>query len=133
MRAQPNRYEQELLDGFRLVAPPNGAAFHEPEDLQLFLENPHELYMPGPLVVSNLCNLDAVATLSGPFGVGKNGAKEAAVAQAELPHPRHNIPPIHSVLNGTTRLNGSNVPGPLSMPTRSVYSASVSSLGPLPK
>jgi guanylate kinase len=100
----PNEYERNILDYNRSQAPQNGAAFHEQEDLQAFLETPPELYTPGVLVVERLCQLEVVATISGAFGVGKNGAKSKAVELAELPHPPRNVRPIHPVLNGTTRL-----------------------------
>lgn len=100
----PNDFERSILGYNQSLAPQNGAAFHEEEDLRAFLETPPELYVPGVLVVEKLCQLEVVATISGAVGVGKNGAKSKAVELAELPHPPRNVSPIHPVLNGTTRL-----------------------------
>ncbi len=100
----PNDFERSILGYNQSLAPQNGAAFHEEEDLRAFLETPPELYVPGMLVVEKLCKLEVVATISGAVGVGKNGAKSKAVELAELPHPPRNVSPIHPVLNGTTRL-----------------------------
>ncbi|MEI7632036.1 MAG: hypothetical protein WCJ60_01790 [bacterium] len=103
MRSIPNESEKSALEYNQSLAPVNGA-FHDQSDLQLFKDNPREQYLPASVVVDRLCSLDAVATISGPFGVGKNGAKIEAEAQSLLRRPRHNVSVIHSVLNGTTRL-----------------------------
>ena len=103
MHAAPNPEQLAIIESYKRQAPADGP-FHRQEDLHLFLDTPPELYTPGPLVVARLCSLEHVATISGPFAVGKNAAKEAAVSQSVSRHPRHGVSIIHPVLNGTTRL-----------------------------
>lgn len=103
-RTEPNEFERSILTHNLSLAPVNGTAFHEAEDLDAFLAMPPQQYVPDSYVVDRLSALDAVATISGPFGVGKNAAKTEAIVQSSMPHPRGHIPQIHLVLNGTTRL-----------------------------
>ncbi len=104
MRGSPNAFEQSVLDYNRTLAPANGAAFHLPEDAQLFCETDRETYLPNESAIDQLSNLDAVVTLAGAFCAGKNGAKESAVMFSTRAKPWHGVPIIHPVINDTTRL-----------------------------
>ncbi len=87
----PNDFERSILGYNQSLAPQNGAAFHEEEDLRAFLETPTELYVPGMLVVEKLCKLEVVATISGAVGVGVGRATGPGTAgrparQCARPH-----------------------------------------------
>ncbi len=104
MRATPNQFEQAILNFNQSLAPADGNAFHEADDLELFRHTRREEYLPNNEVVVRICGLFAVGILSGAFGVGKNGAKQEAVAMSAYPRPWDNVPQIHPVINKTTRL-----------------------------
>ncbi|MCA9345948.1 hypothetical protein KC960_00480 [Candidatus Saccharibacteria bacterium] len=99
----PSSEELAIIEGYKLLAPPEHFGLHEEADRELFRLNPSHLYVPSIEVSEKLGNI-TIATVGGAFGVGKGAAVTEAIKLSAQTPPYKGVGPIHPVVSGTTRI-----------------------------
>lgn len=96
-------FERTILEMHYAAAPPNGAPFHNPDDLDFFRATNPDEYRANDEVREALSRIEVIAALFGVAGSGKDTAKMEAMTMASRPRYRDSIPDISLVTAGTTR------------------------------